>query len=106
MLPATVAMCTLGFFCSMLVRSSAVSTGIALAVIIIGNIVVHSADRLKAVKYFITPHFDLPLAWSGELSKQFAFPISLVQSLIILAVWTVVMYAIGHILFKRRDVLG
>jgi ABC-type Na+ transport system ATPase subunit NatA len=41
-LVGTIAMCTLGFFCSVLVRSAAVSTGISIAVIIIGTIIIHA----------------------------------------------------------------
>jgi ABC-2 type transport system permease protein len=103
---ATVAMCALGFFCSVLVRSAAVSTGISIAVIIIGTIIIHAMRGSTWLKYFLTPHFGLQDAWTGSLSKDFGFPMSLMQSLLISAVWVVGMYAIGHFIFKRRDVLA
>ncbi|WP_127579900.1 ABC transporter permease subunit [Paenibacillus koleovorans] len=103
---ATVAMSTFGFFCSMLVRSAAVSTGIALAVVIIGTILGHSLTGIPAMKFLFTMHYNLPFAWTGELSEQFETPMSLMQSLSILGAWTVGMYLAGHILFKKRDVLG
>jgi ABC-2 type transport system permease protein len=105
-LVATIAMCTLGFFCSVLVRSAAVSTGISIAVIIIGTIVIHAMRGATWLKFFLTPNFDLSGAWAGSLSHDFGFPMSLMQSLIIIAVWVIGMYAIGHFIFKRRDVLA
>jgi ABC-2 type transport system permease protein len=105
-LVATIAMCTLGFFCSVLVRSAAVSTGISIAVIIIGTIVIHAMRGASWLKFFLTPNFDLSGAWAGSLSHDFGFPMSLMQSLIIIAVWVAGMYAIGHFIFKRRDVLA
>jgi ABC-2 type transport system permease protein len=103
---ATVAMCTLGFFCSVLVRSAAVSTGISIAVIIIGTIIVQAANGATWLQYILTPHFALQEAWTGSLSRDFGFPMSLMQSLLTLGVWTIGMYAIGHYIFKRRDVLA
>ncbi|MFC5530264.1 ABC transporter permease subunit [Cohnella yongneupensis] len=105
-LVATVAMCTLGFFCSILVRSAAVSTGVAIATIIIGTIVVHIISGAKWMQYFITANFGLPSSWTGDLSQQFGFPVTLTSSIVILLVWTVVMYGAGHTIFKRRDILG
>lgn len=105
-LVATIAMCTLGFFCSVLLRSAAVSTGVAMAVIILGTIVVHIISGVKWMQYFITANFGLPSAWTGDLSSQFGFPVNLSSSLAILLGWTIVLYAIGHALFTRRDVLG
>ncbi|MDB5056421.1 MAG: bacitracin transport permease protein BcrB [Bacilli bacterium] len=103
---ASVGMCTLGFFCSVLVRSAAVSTGISMAVIIIGTIIMHALKGAAWLKYFLTPHFDLPDVWTGSLSQQFGFPMGLAQSLIILAVWTIGLYAIGHYIFTKRDILA
>ncbi|AZN41108.1 ABC transporter permease subunit [Paenibacillus albus] len=105
-LAATIAMCTLGFFCSVLLRSAAVSTGVAMAVIILGTIVVHIISGVKWMQYFITANFGLPSAWTGDLSSQFGFPVNLSSSLAILLGWTIVLYAVGHALFTRRDVLG
>ncbi|QGQ99519.1 hypothetical protein EHS13_34005 [Paenibacillus psychroresistens] len=103
---STIGMCGLGFFCSVLVRSAAVSTGISIAVIIIGTIIINAMRGTTWLRYFLTPHFDLPNAWTGSLSRNFGYPMSLSQSLIITAVWVVGMYAIGHFIFKRRDVLA
>jgi ABC-2 type transport system permease protein len=103
---ATIAMCALGFFCSVLVRSAAVSTGISIAVIIIGTIIIHAMRGSTWLKFFLTPHFGLPDAWTGSLSQEFGFPMSLMQSLLISAVWVVGMYAIGHYIFKKRDILA
>jgi ABC-type transport system involved in multi-copper enzyme maturation permease subunit len=103
---STIAMCTLGFFCSVLVRSAAVSTGISIAVIIIGTIVIHAMRGATWLQYFLTPHFGLHDAWTGSLSRDMGFPMSLMQSLFTLGVWTIGMYAIGHFIFKRRDVLA
>jgi ABC-2 type transport system permease protein len=105
-LVATIGMCALGFFCSVLVRSAAVSTGISIAVIIIGTIIIHAMRGSTWLKYFLTPHFGLPDAWTGSLSREFGFPMSLLQSLVILGVWVVGMYAIGHYIFKKRDILA
>jgi ABC-2 type transport system permease protein len=105
-LVATIGMCALGFFCSVLVRSAAVSTGISIAVIIIGTIIIHAMRGATWLKFFLTPHFGLPDAWTGSLSREFGFPMSLLQSLIILGVWVVGMYAIGHYIFKKRDILA
>lgn len=103
---STVGMCALGFFCSVIVRSAAVSTGISIAVIIIGTIIINAMRGTTWLKYFLTPHFDLQNAWSGSLSKSIGFPISLNQSLIISAVWIVGMYVMGHYIFKKRDILA
>jgi ABC-2 type transport system permease protein len=103
---STIGMCALGFFCSVLVRSAAVSTGISIAVIIIGTIIINAMRGTTWLKYFLTPHFDLPDAWTGSLSKNIGFPMSLTQSLIITAAWVIGMYVIGHYIFKKRDILA
>lgn len=103
---SSIGMCGLGFFCSVLVRSAAVSTGISIAVIIIGTIVINAMRGTIWLKYFLTPHFDLPDVWTGSLSQAFGYPMSLSQSLIISAVWIVGMYVIGHYIFKKRDILA
>jgi ABC-2 type transport system permease protein len=103
---STIGMCALGFFCSVLVRSAAVSTGISIAVIIIGTIIINAMRGTTWLKYFLTPHFDLPDAWTGSLSRNIGFPMSLTQSLIISAVWVIGMYVIGHYIFKKRDILA
>jgi ABC-2 type transport system permease protein len=102
---ASVAMCTLGFFCSVLVRSAAVSTGLAMGIVIIGTILLSIGQSMTWKKYFITSDFNLPQAWSGQMGGV-GSTASLSESMTILLVWTVVMYFIGHFLFRRRDILG
>jgi ABC-2 type transport system permease protein len=103
---STIGMCGLGFFCSVLVRSAAVSTGISIAVVIIGTILMNALRGSTWLQYFLTPHFNLPDAWEGSLSRNMGIPMSVSQSLIISAIWVVVMYVIGHYLFKKRDILA
>ncbi|MFC4767254.1 ABC transporter permease [Effusibacillus consociatus] len=103
---ASIAMGTLGFFCSVLVRSAAVSTGLSMGVVIIGIVLMNVGRGNEWMKGLITICFNLPLAWSGELSRQFGISVTLFQSLLVLFTWSVVMYGIGHLLFRRRDVLA
>ncbi|MGZ4164611.1 MAG: ABC transporter permease [Tumebacillaceae bacterium] len=103
---ATVAMCTLGFFCSVLVRSAAVSTGLSMGIVIIGTILLSIGRTLTWKKYIITSDFNLPQAWAGGSIGDLSSGATLSESLLVLLVWTVVMYMAGHFLFRRRDILG
>lgn len=102
---STIAMCTLGFLCSVLVRSAAVSTGLAMGVVIIGMIFLEIGRTMTWKKYLITSDFNLPVAWSGQIGSVSGGG-TLSESLIVLLVWTVVMYTAGHVLFRCRDILG
>ncbi|QGQ97364.1 hypothetical protein EHS13_22000 [Paenibacillus psychroresistens] len=103
---STIGMCGLGFFCSVLVRSAAVSTGISIAIIIIGTIIIEAMRGTDILKFFLTPNFNLPDIWTGDFSRSAGFSMELNQSLLISAVWIIGMYAIGHYIFKKRDILA
>lgn len=103
---ATVAMTTLGFFCSTMVRSAAVSTGLAMGVVVCGTIVTQVAMGSEWLKWLPTTHFNLPSIYSGEVGQMFRLHITLGESALWLIGWTVALYLIGQWRFTKQDLLG
>jgi len=105
-LAASVAMTTLGFFCSTMVRSAAVSTGLAMGIVVCGTIVTQVAQGREWLKWLPTTHFNLPSAYSGEISQIVRLNITLGESALWLAGWTLVLYLVSHWRFTKQDLLG
>lgn len=105
-LAASVAMTTLGFFCSTMVRSAAVSTGMAMGIVVCGTIVTQVAQGREWLKWLPTTHFDLPSAYSGDIAQIVRLNIPLGESVLWLVGWTVVLYLVSHWRFTKQDLLG
>ncbi|WJH34892.1 hypothetical protein N6H14_01605 [Paenibacillus sp. CC-CFT747] len=103
---ATVVMTGLGFFASVLVRSAAVSTGLAMGVVVMGLVIQGTARGMGFLKGLATTHFDLGRVWSGEVYQSFGVSTTLSESLLILLAWSAGMYLLGYYLFTRRDILA
>jgi len=103
---ASIAMTTLGFFCSVIVRSAAVSTGLAMGIAVIGTILVNVASGASWLRIFLTTHFNVASAYSGDLVNITGISTTVTESLLWLLGWTVVLYGISHLRFTKQDLLG
>jgi len=102
-LVASIGMTTLGFLCSTLVRSAAVSTGLAMGLAVIGSILPEVARGSSWLPYLITTHFNLQNVTGGQL---YGIPMTLTESLMWLGAWTVLLYGVSHVRFTKQDFLG
>lgn len=99
-----VAVGTITFTVSVLVRSTAATMGIMLAAIIGGNILQQLASSWTSIKYF----FAVNLGITGYLSGMTP-PIeglSLPFAIGVLAIWSIIALMIGFTVFVKRDVLA
>ncbi|MFC0189726.1 ABC transporter permease subunit [Fictibacillus aquaticus] len=97
-----VAVGTLTFMLSVLLRSTAAVMGIMLASLIAGAILVNMVSSWESAKYFFMVNLQLTNYVSGM-----ALPIegmSLGFSMAVLAVWTIAALVISFVVFTKRDV--
>lgn len=100
------AVATITFFCSTIFKSSMVSTGVAFASIIVGEIIVLSVSNGKYIFWLFSLHFNLLENWSGALSTKLGMNLSLGDGMIILGCWTLIAIIPAILYFTRRDVLN
>ncbi|GGE18816.1 ABC transporter permease [Marinithermofilum abyssi] len=99
-----VAVATLSFMVSVLVRSTAASMGIMMAALISGSLLVQLAPSWTTLKYLAFTNLQLTDYLSG--TPTMIEGMSLPFSLAVLGVWSLIALAIAFIVFQRRDVMG
>jgi ABC-2 type transport system permease protein len=101
---SSIAVGTISFMVSVLVRSTAASMGIMLAAIISGTLLTQIAPTWNELKYlaFINLNLTDYLAGSPVLVKG----MNLTFSLSVLSIWSIASLVIAFITFSRRDVLN
>lgn len=104
-LPMYMLLMTLAFFVSILFNNGII--GVALPLLgymvstIINNLAIMS-DKLNFLKYFVTPNWDLTIYSFGRL-QEFE-PINFSFSIIVCAIYFVVMFVLSFIIFKKKDI--
>lgn len=103
---AMMAIATITFFCSTFFKSSMVSTGVAFALIIVGQMIQGITSKGKYIFWLFSLHSDLLSNWSGELSHDLGINMSLGLGLATLGAWTLIAIIFSLLHFTRRDVLN
>jgi ABC-2 type transport system permease protein len=95
---------TISFMVSVLVRSTASSMGIMLAAVISGSLLTQLAPSWTQLKYLAFTNLNLTDYLSGQpiLMEGMSLPFSLA----VLGIWSLVSLIIAFAFFIRRDVLG
>ncbi|MBD1371753.1 ABC transporter permease [Hazenella sp. IB182357] len=99
-----VAVGTLSFMVSVLVRGTAASMGVMLAAVISGSLLAQLAPTWSMLKYFAFTHLRLTDYLSGK--PILIEGMSLSFSILVLSVWSILAILIAFITFQRRDVLA
>ncbi|PTX55314.1 ABC-2 type transport system permease protein [Melghirimyces profundicolus] len=99
-----IAVATLSFMVSVLVRSTAASIGIMMAALISGSLLTQLAPTWTALKYLAFTNLRLTDYLSGEPSMIEGM--TLPFSLTILGLWSLVGLVVAFTVFVRRDVLA
>ncbi|MBA4495776.1 ABC transporter permease [Paenactinomyces guangxiensis] len=99
-----IAVGTISFMVSVLVRSTAASMGIMLAAVISGSLLGQLAPNWNELKYLAFTNLSLTDYLSGQpiLVEGMTLPFSLA----ILSIWSVSALVIAFVVFSRRDVLA
>lgn len=98
------AVATISFMVSVLVRNTATSMGVMLAAIISGTLLEQVASQWNAVKYYVFTNLKLTDYLSGQ-----SMPIadtSLPFSLTVLSIWSLIALVIAFVVFTKRDELA
>ena len=104
-LPVFMLLMTLAFFLSILFNNGII--GVALPLLgymlspIINTLAIQS-EKLYFLKYFVTPNWDLTIYSFGKL-QEFE-PINFKFSIIVCAIYFVVMLVLSFIIFKKKDI--
>ncbi len=102
---AMMSVATLAFLCSVLFRSSMISTAVAFAVIIVGEILFQAVESGK-IFWLFTAHLNLLNNWTGSLSANLMANLSLTTGLVVLGCWALLALIPAFLTFTRRDVLN
>ncbi|ARU62079.1 ABC transporter permease [Tumebacillus avium] len=101
---AAIAVASLSFMVSVLVRGTATGMGVMLAVLIGGSIMVELATDFPLTKYVFTTHLNLAGYING--APPAVDGLTLGYSLVVLAIWTAASLAVSFASFTKRDVLA
>lgn len=101
---SSIAVGTLSFMVSVLVRSTAASIGIMLAAIISGSLLTQMAPTWTILKYFAFTHLSLTDYLAGK--PMMIEGMSLSFSLLVLSIWGLTALFIAFFTFIRKDVLS
>jgi ABC-2 type transport system permease protein len=101
---ACIAVGTISFMVSVLVRTTAASMGIMLSAVISGSLLTQLAPTWNAIKYFAFTHLNLTDFLSGRPS--FIEGVTLPFSLTVLAIWSMAALVISYAVFTRKDMLA
>jgi ABC-2 type transport system permease protein len=101
---AAIAVATLSFMVSVLVRGTATGMGVMLAVLIGGSIMVELATDFPLTKYVFTTHLHLTDYINGVPTAVEG--LTLGYSLAVLAIWSAAALLISFVTFTKRDVLA
>ncbi len=101
---ASIAVGTLSFMVSVLVRNTATSMGVMLAAVISGSLLTQLAPSWESLRYFVFINLRLTdyLAGNPVMISGMSLPFSLA----ILSIWSIVGIVIAFVTFSRRDVLS
>jgi ABC-2 type transport system permease protein len=102
---AMIAVATLVFLCSVLFRYSMISTAVAFAMIILGEILYQTVNSGK-IFWLYTVHLNLLNNWTGRLAAELQADLSLFTGWIVLGCWTLLAMIPAFLTFTRRDVLN
>jgi ABC-2 type transport system permease protein len=101
---ACIAVGTLSFMVSVLVRSTSSSMGIMLAAVISGTLLGQLAPSWNALKYLAFTNLELTNYLSGQ--PVLVTGMSLPFSLAVLSIWSLIGLIVAFVVFTRRDVLA
>lgn len=101
---ASLAVGTLSFMVSVLVRNTATSMGVMLAAVISGSLLAQLAPSWESLRYFVFINLNLTdyLAGNPIMLSGMSLPFSIA----VLSVWSIVGIIVAFITFTRRDVLS
>lgn len=101
---SSIAVGTISFMVSVLVRSTASSMGVMLAAVISGSLLAQLAPNWTALKYLAFTNLRLTdyLAGRPILVEGMNLPFSLM----VLSIWAIVALVIAFVSFNRRDILA
>ncbi|WP_286885142.1 ABC transporter permease [Aneurinibacillus sp. UBA3580] len=101
---ACLAVASISFMVSVLVRSTAAGMGIMVSALIAGTILTNMASAWESAKYFFMVNLQLTDYLAGTLPP---IPgLSLPFSLAVLGIWSVASLIVAYVVFIRRDVLN
>lgn len=101
---AALAVGTISFMVSVLVRNTATSMGVMLAAVISGSLLSQLAPTWQSLRYFVFINLRLTDYLAGK--PILISGMSLSFSLTMLALWSITAIIIAFIVFSRRDVLN
>src|SRR5690606_37241946 len=102
---AMMSVATLAFLCSVLFRYSMISTAVAFAMIILGELLYQTVNSGK-IFWLYTVHLNLLHNWTGGLSAHLKADLSLTPGLIVVGCWALLALIPAFLTFTRRDVLN
>ncbi|HVE65949.1 MAG TPA: ABC transporter permease, partial [Thermoanaerobaculia bacterium] len=101
---ATLAVGTIAFLTSVVLRSTAAAMGTMLAALIAGTILPRVAPTWEAQRYLFVTNLPLPDYYSGSPAPIEGMTVPF--SVVVLTVWAVVAALVAYGVFMRRDVLA
>jgi len=101
---AALAVGSIGFLCSVLLRSTAAAMGTMVAALIAGTILPRVASSWEAQKYLFVTNLPLSDYYSGSPPPIPGMTVSF--SVAVLAVWAFAAITVAFAVFARRDVLA
>ncbi len=100
------AVASIAFFLSTLLKSAMASTATAIGVVIVSFIVTKIMTPMAFTRYIFTTHLDLTMNWIGETAMMMQQPITLGMGIIVLLIWGITSLLLSIIIFSRRDILN
>ena len=101
---ACLAVASISFMVSVLIRSTAAGMGVMVATLIAGTILTNMVSSWESAKYFFMVNLQMTDYLSGTLPPIQGM--NLTFSMITLGVWSLLALLVSYIVFIRRDVLN
>lgn len=103
---AMLAVASLSFLFSTLFKSAMVSTGVAFAFVIIGQIFVQMIHNGHYVLWLFSVHLDLLAHWTGDMSRSFEMNVPLSLGTGVILAWIIVPLILALMYFRKKDIFN
>lgn len=94
------------FLISTIFRSSMVSMGTGIVIIIVSSIVLEIMRTSRIIPYIFLAYGDVGSVLNSKIVMNFNNPnLTVSLFLIVMSAWTLICYTVSHVLFVKRDIL-
>ncbi|GGA43242.1 hypothetical protein GCM10007416_15380 [Kroppenstedtia guangzhouensis] len=103
---AMMAVASITFLCSTVFKSPMISSGVALAMVILGQTLLQQVQNGKWMFWLFSVHLNPGSNWSGELSAAMDASLPLTTGIVVLTIWIGVTLLASLLYFRKKDILN